>query len=676
MSRIDTLQIHNFKFFNEQEPIKLDGKHLLLFGENGSGKSSIYWALYTLFEASIKSKRKDIEKYFKDQSNHHQSLINIHAECIPSDNGIPEHYNSFINVKTTHDTSLEYEVSLLNTDIIDSTVAKEINYASDFITYKVLYKFQDFWNGAPMDLADIFIDYILPYINFPAKELIRDGQNVNFTNASDMYSEIRKGPGTTTSNDKDKNRIIQVYKTSPENVMFNAFVKHFNDNLQGLIEFININAPLILKDLGYEIDFELKLTNLFHNKKDVLFEFSDFKIEFIITSYLGKKITINRPQSFLNEAKITAIAIAIRLTILKKRINKAAGDILKFIVFDDIMISLDMNNRDKLMDYLLNPLNGYTENYQILFLTHDKSFYDFVIHKINKWSSPTKWTFKEMYVGFDEVKKIEEPVIIDGGLSFYDKAKKYYQAKDYTASAIYIRKELEKAISERLPNELKFKTDGNFISLHQMWGHLAERFSSLGNPLTNKIQESFSQTKLLVLNPQAHFQHISVPFYKVELDQAFSLIDSILADYPIPESTIILDKGMILNFVHPNVNYTVDFELETSFSIDSLKIGTEKLKLPKCKILSWQFKNINYWNVEKNEVTPYSVETKPLSLKLSDIILMNTSKQGMEININTFLENTTVKNSIWNLKELCDKSKIEFETSLPPHRLNLTAKLN
>lgn len=36
MSRIDTLQIHNFKFFNEQEPIKLDGKHLLLFGENGS----------------------------------------------------------------------------------------------------------------------------------------------------------------------------------------------------------------------------------------------------------------------------------------------------------------------------------------------------------------------------------------------------------------------------------------------------------------------------------------------------------------------------------------------------------------------------------------------------------------------------------------------------------------
>lgn len=676
MSKIDTLQIHNFKFFNEQEPIKLDGKHLLLYGENGSGKSSIYWALYTLFEASLKKDKAAIEKYFSHHTAHEQSLINIHSKSIPATANVPEHYDSFIKVTTKEDPALEYKVSFLDTAIKDDLVAREVNQASDFISYKVLYKFQDFWNGEKMDLANIFIGHILSYINFPSKDLIRDGAIKSFTNASEMYEEIKRGPGTTTSTGKNKDKIIQVHRSSEEYKKFVPFAKHFNDELKDLIDFINANAPTMLKQLGYNIDFVLHFKELKYRKADVNYEFKPFKIEFVITSYLGAKLNINRPQSFLNEAKITAIAIAIRLTILRRRINSQAGDILKFIVFDDVMISLDMNNRDRLIDFLLDPANKFSEDYQLLFLTHDKSFFDFVIHKINKWSSPTKWVFKEMYVGFDEVKKIEEPVIIDGGLSFYEKAKKYYQAKDYTASAIYIRKELEKAISERLPNELKFKTDGNFISLHQMWGHLTERFSSLGNPLTNKIQESFSQTKLLVLNPQAHFQHISVPLYKVELDQAFSLIDSILADYPIPESTIILDKGMILNFVHPNINYTVDFELETSFSIDSLKIGTEKLKLPKCKILSWQFKNINYWNVEKNEVTPYSVETKPLSLKLSDIILMNTSKQGMEININTFLENTTVKNSIWNLKELCDKSKIEFETSLPPHRLNLTAKLN
>ena len=61
MDKIDTLQIHNFKFFDQQEPIKLGGKHLLLYGENGSGKSSIYWALYTLFEASQKQNSEKIK---------------------------------------------------------------------------------------------------------------------------------------------------------------------------------------------------------------------------------------------------------------------------------------------------------------------------------------------------------------------------------------------------------------------------------------------------------------------------------------------------------------------------------------------------------------------------------------------------------------------------------------
>ena len=52
MSRIKTLHINNFKFFRNSTPIELNGKHLLLYGENGSGKSSVYYAIYTLLEAA------------------------------------------------------------------------------------------------------------------------------------------------------------------------------------------------------------------------------------------------------------------------------------------------------------------------------------------------------------------------------------------------------------------------------------------------------------------------------------------------------------------------------------------------------------------------------------------------------------------------------------------------
>jgi len=657
MSRIDTLQIHNFKFFNEQKPIKLDGKHLLLYGENGSGKSSIYWALYTLFEASLKNEREEIEKYFRDQTNHDQSLINIHANCIPAENEIPEHYNSFVSVKTTHDTSLQYEVSLLNTDIIEDTVAKEINYASDFITYKVLYKFQDFWNGAPMNLADIFIGYILPYINFPAKDLIRDGQNVDFTNASEMYEEIKKGPGTTTSKGKDKSRVIQVYKYSEENKKFNAFVKHFNDNLQELIDFVNVNAPIILKELGYDIGFELRLTNLYHNKKDVLFEFSDFKIEFVITSYLGKQITINRPQSFLNEAKITAIAVAIRLTILKKRINKEAGDILKFIVFDDVMISLDMNNRDKLIDYLLNPLNGYTTDYQLLFLTHDKAFFDFVGYKIKKWDSLSNWKLKEMYVGEKDNK--EFPVIIDSELEYIDKAKKYFKAKDYVVTSLYLRKEFEKVVIQRLPKEYTTTIDGTFHNLAYYWKLFREHYKKMSldmDVLCPDMNKDFEQSKTFILNSQAH-HNISVPVYTIELKKVFSLIKDINNHFPFPETTLVLSKGTQLKFSHPTENYSIEFELLNDLKLNKIGVNSST-NIPNCNILTWQFNNIEYWDFKKGK--KLNTIPKPTENKLNFIRDNLTANIFVPLNITDemFLTYTIIQEGIWSLKELLDKSNI------------------
>lgn len=55
MSKIKAIRINNFKFFGKSDPIVLDGRNLLLYGENGSGKSSVYNALYTLFEAASKT---------------------------------------------------------------------------------------------------------------------------------------------------------------------------------------------------------------------------------------------------------------------------------------------------------------------------------------------------------------------------------------------------------------------------------------------------------------------------------------------------------------------------------------------------------------------------------------------------------------------------------------------
>ena len=514
--------------------------------------------------------------------------------------------------------------------------------ASDFLNYKVLYKFQDFWNGEQIDLADIFVGYILPYIKFTSSE-IRDRQ---LSNAYEMWQEITKGPGTTANS---KGKIIQVYKHSEEYRSFQRFSEHFENEMRSLIDFINANAPEILKELGYNIDFHLEYEPHTHHKKDVQYEYAPFKIVLKITSYLGKTISIHRPQSFLNEAKFTAIAIAIRLAVLKKRINTETS-VLKFIVFDDIMISLDMNNRDKLIEYLLSDKNIFTKNYQLLFLTHDKNLYDFLYFKIKKLDSLDNWKRKEIFIGKDEEK--EYPIIIDSEIEFIDKAKKYFEANDYVAASIYIRKELEKIVGERLPDELKYKSDGNFLSLQTLWDRMNERYNAINNPIPKTIISLFEESKLFVLNPQAHYQNYSFPIYKIELEKAFELIDELNA-VSIPERKILLAKGMELEFKHPEINYSFKFELLTDFYKDSLDTNSKPI-YPKCKVIHWQFESKDFFDIQSQQVLSQDKIDKIQHREDKlDKVIANIEKCFSFKDNEIIYENTKI-NDIWKLKDIID----------------------
>lgn len=637
MSKIDSIQINNFKFFNEQEEIKLKGKHLLLYGENGSGKSSIYWALYTLFEASSKD-IGETDKYFKHLDIENESLVNIHSplrSCILTKK---EHFDSFIRIKTDENIPVEYNLSLLDTAICGNTNARESNQASDFINYKLLFKFQDFWNGTEMDLANIFEFYILQYIKFPLFTL----NNQSISNASAMLQKLKTGPGTTTNLKGD---LIQVYKGSSSNKNFEKLTVLFNNEFQGLIDYVNANAPKLLKDLGYDIDFKLEYLPIKCKKGYKRYNYDNFQIKFIITKYFGKDVTIYRPQSFLNEAKFTSIALAIRLSILKKRINTEVPNALKIIVFDDVMISLDMSNRDKLIEFILKPKNEFTKNYQLLFLTHDRNLFNFTAYKIRELDRTDNWVFKEMYVGDDEINHWEYPLIIDSDLEFIDKAKKYYKVKDYTATAVYLRKEIEKLVCERLPEELKHRENGEFISLEILWKRFIEYYnrSQVIIPDGEKIRALFSQTKLWVLNPQAHFQKLSIPIYKTELIKGFELIE-ILSTCPLIDNKLLLEKGKRLTFSHPTQNYTFEFELKGDLISCNSSVND-----PKCKIITWQYNDFEYWDFEKEERnTSYASSTPKLS-RLKEG-LMNLP---LGIDEESFLINTKIENGI--LKDIFEE---------------------
>lgn len=488
-----------------------------------------------------------------------------------------------------------------------------------------------------MDLADIFIGHILSYISFPGKDLLRNGVVKTFTNASDMYEEIKKGPGMTTNS---KGKKIQVYKYSEENKKFIAFAKHFNNELKNLIDFININAPAILKKLGHNIDFELRFEELKYKKADVNFHFTPFKIHFIITAYAGNPITINRPQSFLNEARITAIAIAIRLTVLRKRINAQAGDILKFIVFDDVMISLDMNNRDKLIDFLLDPSNKFIYDYQILFLTHDRSLFFYLKDKIKNSGNNDEWVYKEMYV--NSLSTFERPSI-NNHPNKIEKAEYYLQKNDYPACGIYLRVLCEEILDRIYPDTSRYEIKKNEEGIYETrLQRLNDKINHLKIFCTEEGLDfndfkDLKTYKSVILNSLAH-NDIESPIYRVELIKILDVLkklELIKRDVQLakPNSTFLIsftkkdgkpyiigitikDHLMILekknefkrlsSFCKANITYINDDGVETK-KINIEKESIKQIVMEKCKEL-----DIDMINIEENMVDRKKMLVKDL----------------------------------------------------------------
>lgn len=79
---------------------------------------------------------------------------------------------------------------------------------------------------------------------------------------------------------------------------------------------------------------------------------------------------VNRPQAFLNEAKLTQLALSVRFA--ASLVNLHESD-LKLLVLDDLLVSLDMSNRMKVAEILLT--NPALANYQKIILTHDLGFF-------------------------------------------------------------------------------------------------------------------------------------------------------------------------------------------------------------------------------------------------------------------------------------------------------------
>lgn len=502
---VEKITFKNFKAFREEQIIDFKNKNVLIYGNNGAGKSSIFWALYTFLQSSIKTQDK-VEKYFKYFDNEnpdtYQSLRNIFEA---------EAENSYVDLTIADGTTkVTKRISEASIDTIGDEDIKLINATSDFINYKLLSNFYRDSHKYDVNLWHVFERDIFPYLTHRAS-----GENL-FDRIRRITNDVpRTGQGHPTQNGSNRknNYIAEVDQL---NLDIETLISEIQQYANAIIKehfFDNKDVIRVRLEFDRKFHFNLIKDRIWHEDK-VAERQSKLRVKLIVehfNTHTNDWIFIQRVQSLLNEAQLTRVAIAIRIGALRTRIQDSE---CKILVLDDMLISLDMANRIEVTKMILNKQNKpslrFFDKFQKIILTHDRAFYN----TLRNHTNDNYWE----YFNLSKKENSTESPKLRQDRSHIEKAQKFLADGEFDSCGNELRKELESI--------LKNYTDPNFT----------KDFSPLNERLTSAYTKYTHNERLA-------FEKI---FVKKEID--IELLEKINTDYS-ADATINEDDKRTLSII-------------------------------------------------------------------------------------------------------------------------------
>ena len=523
MAAISKITIDGFKAFPDSFTLELGGKNLLMYGENGSGKSSIYYALHALLQSQCKDKNSI---YFNP--THQESIVNQNTKK-------PDAKVEIL----FEDSDVVYSISQegYKESVVQSTSPlRDLNGQCVFINHKFLFNFFSFRNSQYIDLFPVFIKDILPFT------LASDGSKY----ISEVYDEIMNGikrKGNSTRLDSNYEKTI----------------KKFNDEVKIIIDKINstgtphasqiYNSYFRNEDdselkisLGYDehkddvpkpnVSYWLRIGYRYQNnivagavKKEKMSRRKEL-LQPVITLKIEEKQSdgsykdVKKPQTYFNEAKLTAIALSIRFALL----DTVSSENGRFLALDDMLISLDMSNRMKVIYYLLN---NTLKAYKLYVFTHDRLFYHTFKRIIETQYDNSKWVFGGVYL--NDLRDPISPEFNPDTKTKIDDIHEAYSRHDYFRCGTLLRQLCERCLKELLPDSIRTKTDPQtrlsieknldeqILSLEDFCKHEGIDFTPFKN---------LKSYKDLFLNSTAH-NDITSPFYRNEIKACMKALEEL-----------------------------------------------------------------------------------------------------------------------------------------------------
>lgn len=495
MKRITKLEISNFRAFFDSYTVELNkGENLLIYGENGSGKSSLFKSLNNFLSSSQNPAFNYVKHHNK---NAEEGILSFtFNDYNPATNTITFPYGEVIS----------FGSNVVTTDT--EQFIKTADLTKGFLDYKGLLAVYNH-NEAQPNLFGLIVEILLREF-IPVGGTHPMGKRFIY-----LKNEIETAYTRVTWQYRNAITGITAYETALRNVLkgvflqLNAFlIKYFKLNLRVWFSLTPFAAPPNnWKLVPTELKLEIKLNG----------------------------VVIRHQSDFLNEARLSALAICLYLAVIKR--NPQPID-FKILFLDDVFIGLDLTNRLPILDIIKNEFSDY----QVFISTYDRHLYELAKRKFETEVSG-KWQSIEIYVGKDQIdnQPVDRPILVVGE-SHFEKATQYLHDRkkpDYPAAANYFRKALEQLIQDFIPKWETADAENTQLPDYQLTQLIlrAKRFlENAGHPVTH-INQIYSLLSTL-LHPLSHHEIIS-PVYRGELtiiENSFLKLKEQLQNLDIPNN--------------------------------------------------------------------------------------------------------------------------------------------
>lgn len=369
--QINKLNLINFKF-HEDIDLTFTKKNSLIFGENGTGKSSIYWGIYSILKKYFRNNDFNFEKFKNKYNDELKISINIgdHELSLPSqDYSLPDDID-INNFKTIYFISQELLHEIINND--------------------------DFFQAINDTLRKYFLE-LDKYLNIYTEINLE----LNTDNHIEMSTKKLK-------NDASFVNYLKQIELRANDILVNELEENF------LISFDFESGLLTQNTSTLEFNFP-KITLKIENENNLKFNF--------------------------NEAKLKLTSFSIFFSLIK--LEEKKDNTFKLLVFDDFLTSLDMSNRNYIINYILKNF----KKYQKIIFTHNLQFFNLIKNSLAYRGDINKWEFKSLYTRVNANEKVES-IIYDINDCYISQAKEKLNINELQNCGNLIRKEFERIIHE------------------------------------------------------------------------------------------------------------------------------------------------------------------------------------------------------------------------------------